>query len=221
MSSSSSSSGKSEGYSVGLSTARFLDQSLFEENSALASPVVHVSSPAAVPSPPKPAPAASRSEDDDVTAYMSQLLKRSGQAPDATGASPVQNPPRAAEASESATVAESAGETEPAEEKPFTAEQYIPKKTAPEREADLLAFRKLANASARGALNSFETKQQKKQCTLSGILAVAGLLGSGPLFLLRTQLGDHWGLGALAALSAAIVFGLRFQQSRKDLKSRK
>jgi hypothetical protein len=221
MSSSSSPSGKSDGFSVGLSTARFLDQSLLDENPAPASPPVPAFQPALAPPPSKPAPVTNRSEEDeDVSAYMSQLLKRSGQAPNEAAPAKSEEPARAQAADVSAQTAESLDETLGIEEKPFTAEQYIPKKTAPEREADLLAFRRLANASARGALNSFETKQQKKECTLSGILAVAGILGSGPLFLFGPQLGDDWRLGALAAVSAAIVFGLRFQQSKSQLKSR-
>ncbi|MFN9248494.1 MAG: hypothetical protein ACK6DS_15635 [Planctomycetota bacterium] len=222
MSSSSSPSGKSGGYTVGLSTARFLDQAMLDEVAPTAVPALR---PAPTP-PPPPAPvppiaatkASERNEsDEEISSYMSQLLKRTGQAP--AGGTPNAPPPAAPVSSHSSAAEPSEGHSESAaeEEAPWTEAQYIPKKLAPEREADLRAFRKLANASARGALNSFEQKKQRKQCKTSGFLAVSSLVAAIPLYLWGGLLGDHWGASALAALVIGGVFGYRFHKSRGGL----
>lgn len=146
---------------------------------------------------------------------MSQLLKRTGQSPQSTASAPLNPPVTEAAEARSEPAAESAESA--AEEIPWTEAQYIPKKLAPEREADLRAFRQLANASARGALNSFQQKKQRKQCTTSGILALCSLVAAIFLFLCGSQLGDHWVLRPVAALAVGGLFGYRFHKSRGGL----
>jgi hypothetical protein len=217
MSSSQSPSGNSGSFSVGLSTARFLDQAMLDDATPAAVPTV---APAAAPAsrsvpttrlspPPAPSTPAERAgSEEEISDYMNQLLKRNGQAKSgsAPAAPAVSNP-----------VPETAPAQPLEEELPWTEAQYIPKKLAPEREADLRAFRQLANASARGALNSFQQKKQRSHCTTSGIVATISLVAAVPLFLHGSQVGDRWYLGALAALVSAGVFGYRFQKSRSSL----
>jgi hypothetical protein len=218
MSSSQSSSGSSGSFSVGLSTARFLDQAILDEVAPTAVPVPRPA-PTLAPSPPAAAPvkAAERSEsDEEISSYMSQLLKRSGQVSLGASAAP-SNSPSAPVKPQAQGVAENSEQPPATEELPWTEAQYIPKKLAPEREADLRAFRQLANASARGALNSFQQKKQRKLCKSSGFLAIGSLAAAVPLYLWGSQFGDQWGLSALTALVVGGVFGFRFYKSRGGL----
>lgn len=209
MSSSQSPSGNSGGYSVGLTTARFLDQSMLNEANPPSPPVAR-------PLPPAPAPPANPADgngsDAEMSSYMSQLLKRNGQA--AQASAPVQS--QRAEKPQGNEAAEQSPANPVVEELPWTEAQYIPKKQAPEREADLRAFRQLANASARGALNSFEQKKQKDLSNLSGILAGVSLLAAVPLYLWGNQFGDQWGVSAVLALLLAGGFGYFFYRSRRQ-----
>lgn len=187
--------------------------------------------PVAMPgSRPTPAPSSSpastavpaktpeRNEsDEEISSYMSQLLKRTGQSPSPTAAVPL-NPPVSQVANTWADQpVDNSSDPLATEEIPWTEAQYIPKKLAPEREADLRAFRQLANASARGALNSFQQKEQRKHCTTSGLVSVCCFVAAVPLFLWGSQFGDQWGLGAVAALAVGGLFGYRYQKSRGRL----
>jgi hypothetical protein len=217
MSSSQSSSGNSGSFSVGLSTARFLDQAMLDEVAPTAVPVPRPAPTLAPPPPAAPVKAAERSEsDEEISSYMSQLLKRSGQVSSGASAAP-SNSPSAPVKLQAKGVAENSEQLPATEELPWTEAQYIPKKLAPEREADLRAFRQLANASARGALNSFQQKKQRKRCKSSGFLAVGSLAAAVPLYLWGSQFGDQWGLSALTALVVGGVFGFRFYKSRGGL----
>lgn len=228
MSSSESSSNQSGTYNVGLSTARFLDQAMLEESAPNVSAPAHPR-PAAPPSPP-PAPApASRSEsDEDVYSYMQQLLQRTGAQPPAPAApkappAPIwetKPAPVAATPSSPASGNQAESNPTPAEAEPWSTENYIPKKQAPEREADLRKFRQLANASARGAVNNFQEKKQRKQNTLSGRLAGGALIAAAPLAWLSSSWGDPWSLAALGSVGLGIAFGIRFNKSRASLPKR-
>lgn len=228
MSSSESSSNTSGSYNVGLSTARFLDQAMLEETAPIVSAPAHPR-PVAPPSPP-PAPApVSRSEsDEDVNSYMQQLLKRTGAqppapaAPKATPAPVWETKPAPVAAPPSSPASDNSAESNPTptEAEPWSTENYIPKKQAPEREADLRAFRQLANASARGAVNNFQEKKQRKQCTLSGLLAGGALIAAAPLLWLSSSWGDPWSLAALGSVGLGIAFGIRFNKSRAILPKR-
>lgn len=229
MSSSESSPNKSGSFSVGLSTARFLDQAMLEESTPVVSAPAQPR-PATPPSPPPaPAPAARSESDEDVNSYMQQLLKRTGVQPPAPAApkappAPVWETKASAAAAAAAVAAASApsdaaSESDPSstEGEPWSTENYIPKKQAPEREADLRAFRQLANASARGAVNNFQERKQRKQCTLSGLLAGGALIAAAPLLWLSSSWGDHWSLAAAGSIVLAIVSGVRFYKSRAVL----
>jgi hypothetical protein len=92
---------------------------------------------------------------------MQQPLQRSNELAPET-------PVPAAAAPQPSVNPKSSGDTEPQSDLPatpeqeledsWTTEQYTPEKTAPEREADLRAFRRFANASARGAAEQLPTK---------------------------------------------------------------
>ncbi|MFM7562962.1 MAG: hypothetical protein ACKO81_08020, partial [Planctomycetota bacterium] len=90
--SSSESPNKPGGYTVGLSTARFLDQAMLDDVAPTV-PVPPASRPSAPASPP-PSPSSARVEsDEDVNSYMQQLLQRSNKlAPAAPVAAPAAAP---------------------------------------------------------------------------------------------------------------------------------
>lgn len=204
--SSSESPNKPGGYTVGLSTARFLDQAMLDD----VAPAVPVP-PAPRPSAPSAAPPSLSStrveSDQDVNSYMQQLLQRSNkltpEPPVATAASAPQTSVNSTPSDEVASASEATDSPEQELEDNWTTEKYMPKKTAPEREADLRAFRQLANASARGALNSFQQREHRKQSRVSGIVAICSFVAAVPLFLLSSQWGDNWTLCSLGALALA------------------
>lgn len=219
--SSSESSHKPGSYTVGLSTARFLDQALLDD----VAPAVPVA-PVTRPNPPAAPPTSTNSNrvesDQDVNSYMQQLLQRSGKLTSATPVAPASatpaasvSPPAAASSSQrdaSPSVDPATAEKTELEEA-WTTEQYMPKKTAPEREADLRAFRQLANASARGALNSFQQNVHRKQSRTSGLVALGSLAATVALFLLSSQWGDNWSLCSLGTLVLAGSSAWHFYKS--------
>lgn len=224
--SSSESPHKPGSYTVGLSTARFLDQALLDD----VAPAVPVA-PVTRPSPPAAPPTSTNSNrvesDQDVNSYMQQLLQRSGKLAPAAPVVPATATPAA-----SVTLPEAASNTESdtspsvdptiseqAEpEEAWTTEQYMPKKTAPEREADLRAFRQLANASARGALNSFQQNVHRKQSRTSGLVALGSLVATVALFLLSSRWGDNWSLCSLGTLVLAGSSAWHFYKSGQSAK---
>jgi len=219
--SSSESPNKPGGYTVDLSTARFLDQAMLDD----AAPVVPVP-PAPRPSAPAAPPPRSSSTrveaDQDVNSYMQQLLQRSNklapEAPAATAASAPQTSVNTTPSAEVESPTEATDTLEQELEDNWTTEKYMPKKTAPEREADLRAFRQLANASARGALNSFQQREHRKQSRVSGIVAVCSFVVAIPLFLLSSQWGDNWTLCSLGAIALAGSSAWHYHKSGQSAK---
>lgn len=222
--SSSESPNKPGGYTVGLSTARFLDQAMLDDVAPVV-PVPPAPRPSA-PAAPPPSPISARVEsDEDVNSYMQQLLQRSNKlAPSAPVAAPASAPQTGVSSTptaeaESASEAPASPETEP--EDNWTTEKYMPKKTAPEREADLRAFRQLANASARGALNSFQQREHSKQSRISGIVAICGLVAAIPLFLVSSQWGDNWSICSLGAIALAGSSAWHYHKSGQSAKQKR
>ena len=219
--SSSESPNKPGGYTVDLSTARFLDQAMLDD----AAPVVSVP-PAprpSAPTAPPPRPSSTRVEaDQDVNSYMQQLLQRSNklspEAPSATAASAPHTSVNPTPSAEVESPAEATPSPEQELEDNWTTEKYMPKKTAPEREADLRAFRQLANASARGALNSFQQREHRKQSRVSGIVAVCSFVVAIPLFLMSSHWGDNWSLCSLGAIALAGSSAWHYHKSVQSAK---
>lgn len=221
--SSSESPNKPGSYTVGLSTARFLDQAMLDDVAPVvpAQPAPRPTAPrATTPATPPTSSNASRAESDqDVNSYMQQLLQRSNKlAPEAPAPT---SPVTTSSVSESGSSEPEAQSDAPATQEQdlgeaWTTEQYMPKKTAPEREADLRAFRQLANASARGALNSFQQKVHRKQSHVSGIVAICSLAVSAPFFLLSNQWGDNWSLCFFGALGLAGSSAWHFYKSGRS-----
>ncbi|MFO0454792.1 MAG: hypothetical protein ACK5Z0_02180 [Planctomycetota bacterium] len=222
--SSSESPNKPGGYTVGLSTARFLDQAMLDD----VAPVVPVppTPRQIVPASPPPSPSSTRVEsDEDVNSYMQQLLQRSNKlAPAAPVAAPTSASQPTVSSTPSADV-ESVGDApasqETGPEDNWSTEEYMPKKTAPEREADLRAFRQLANASARGALNSFQQREHRKQSQVSGIVAICSFATAIPLFLLSSQWGDNWSLCSLGAIALAGSSAWHYYKSGQSAKMKR
>lgn len=219
--SSSESPNKPGGYTVDLSTARFLDQAMLDD----AAPVVSVppATRPSVPAAPPPRPSSTRVEaDQDVNSYMQQLLQRSNklapEAPLATAASAPQTSVNTTPSAEVESPAEATPSPEQELEDNWTTEKYMPKKTAPEREADLRAFRQLANASARGALNSYQQREHRKQSRVSGIVAVCSFVVAIPLFLMSSQWGDNWSLCSLGAIALAGSSAWHYHKSGQSAK---
>lgn len=224
--SSSESPNKPGGYTVGLSTARFLDQAMLDDVAPVV-PVPPAPRPSAPAAPPSN-PSSTRVESDqDVNSYMQQLLQRSNKlAPEAPAAppKPTSTPTSSVDSIPSAGVESPSDATAGPEsevEDNWTTEKYMPKKTAPEREADLRAFRQLANASARGALNSFQQREHRKQSQVSGIVAICGFVAAVPLFLLSSQWGDNWSLCSLGAIALAGSSAWHYYKSGQSAKMKR
>jgi hypothetical protein len=153
---------------------------------------------------------------------MQQLLQRSNklapEAPLATAASAPQTSVNTTPSAEVESPAEATPSPEQELEDNWTTEKYMPKKTAPEREAHLRAFRQLANASARGALNSFQQREHRKQSRVSGIVAVCSFVVAIPLFLLSSQWGDNWTLCSLGAIALAGSSAWHYHKSGQSAK---
>jgi hypothetical protein len=222
--SSSESPNKPGGYTVGLSTARFLDQAMLDDVAPVV-PVPPTPRPIAPASPPPSSSSARVESDEDVNSYMQQLLQRSNKlAPAAPVAAAVPAPQPSVSSTataevESACNAPASPETE--HEDNWTTEKYMPKKTAPEREADLRAFRQLANASARGALNSFQQSEHRKQSQVSGIVAICSFVAAIPLFLVSSQWGDNWSLCSLGAIALAGSSAWHYHKSGQSAKQKR
>lgn len=211
----------SGGYTVGLSTARFLDASLLDESSPVpvnpvpvpqskASGAVPPATPAAI-APPATHPAADN--DSSVADYMSQLMQRvkgGSSQPSAKSAVSNQNttPPKE--------------NVEPAlpnlNDVPLTSEEYVPKKQAPERKADMSSLRKLANDSTRVAITSFAERQYQTRRKINFAGIASPLLSAVPMFVMSQGFGDLWSLCGVAAAGASGFFGYRLYQLQRNWK---
>jgi hypothetical protein len=156
---------------------------------------------------------------------MQQLLQRSNKlASEAPTPAPASAPQPSVSSTPSAEVESASDATASAELEPednWTTEKYMPKKTAPEREADLRAFRQLANASARGALNSFQQREHSKQSRVSGIVAICSFVAAVPLFLLSSQWGDNWSLCFFGAIALAGSSAWHYHKSGQSAKMKR
>lgn len=222
--SSSESPNKPGGYTVGLSTARFLDQAMLDDVAPVV-PVPPTPRPIAPASLP-PSPSSTQVEsDEDVNSYMKQLLQRSNKlAPAALVSGPASAPQPNVSTTPSAeveSVSDAPALQETGPEDNWTTEEYMPKKTAPEREADVRAFRQLANASARGALRSFQQRELRKQSQVSGIVTICSFAAAIPLFLLSGHWGDNWSLCCLGAIGLAGSSAWHYYKSGQSLKMKR
>jgi len=154
-----------------------------------------------VAGPIRPTPSHS-SEDESIESYMERLMLR------VRGSSPVAQSswkPATSALADSAprTTPEATADSTPAapgEEKP--ANDYSPRRTAPELTSDLSAMRELANTAARTAIDSHVRKRKGRQAT-------GKLFGASATLVLSTVLGYWaWQLQSFDAGAAASIGGV-------------
>lgn len=150
-------------------------------------------------------------EDLDVQEYMNRLLKRSASS---QPTSVSQNPPVAVAAAQPAPVVV---------EKPtqaMTLEEFIPKTVAPEKKANLNAFRELANHSNRAAIAT-SVKQRHRANKLTYLALAIAILGFGVLFMfMSAKLFDVSMLAGFASLAIALVPMFKFVGLSRATKSK-
>ena len=195
------------GFTVGLSTARFLDaNSLDEPCTPLVSerPV----SPASMPVADSAAqPVVDKQESDScVTDYMSQLMDRIR-----GGVSPAKTSVVAATKAMPLSAESTVGQPtvlkpqDAVMEAPLTQEEFIPRKQAPEKLTDMNSLRKIANDSTRNAISSYAAKQKKSLNSSSLVCVGVSLAASVALCLLSQKLGDIVSIGAIGAVAFAVI----------------
>lgn len=173
--------------------------------------------PVAAPHPPRtpapqPKPPAARTsaahhddhEDDHdaaVQAYMAKLLNRDGAVPVVASASNSQKPEASAAAPRSAAVER----TERKQEPTIQSLREYTRVAAPEKQADLNAFREVANQSAEAALGSF--RRRKAVFAVAETLFMAVSAGIGANFII---LYDPFGptLSIYASLACALLMAV-------------
>lgn len=156
---------------------------------------------------PSSGSAAAVSGDDDIDAYMAELMRRLGKSPHAVPRQQASEPqPKRQEPKESARqqeqmAAAEAGDEPDAERRPLSA--LAPRAIAPENQQDIGAMRELANQSTRSALDQHAWRSlwqtARSRLTTTATMAIVGL---GLLWLhffwIPSQLALYGGLAALA-----------------------
>ncbi len=152
----------------------------------------------------KAAPAASG--DDDIDAYMAELMRRLGKSPPSAARQQAPEPQPKRQMSkepvpqDEQTTAADAGDEPEAERRPLSA--LAPRAIAPEKQVDIGAMRELANQSTRSALDqhAWRSLWQTARSRLSTTATMA-IVGLGLLWLhfawIPSQLALYGGLAAL------------------------
>lgn len=150
------------------------------------------------------APAASG--DDDIDAYMAELMRRLGKSPpsavrqQAPESQPKRQTPKEPAPQQEQTTAADAGDEPEAERRPLSS--LAPRAIAPEKQLDIGAMRELANQSTRSALDqhAWRSLWQTARSRLSTTATMA-IVGLGLLWLhfawIPSQLALYGGLAAL------------------------
>jgi hypothetical protein len=164
------------------------------------------------PVAPEPAPrpieaptARSNHEDESVDDYMSKLFNRlRGTEPERTA--PPKPAPAATEQTDAPVIQNE--QTAVVSEPPLKADEFLPKKQAPERNANMNVLRQLANESTRMAVTQFEVTQQKSMSS-TRIACFGGATGFALVFFaLSKQLGDLTSLAGLGSAAVAVGVGV-------------
>jgi hypothetical protein len=152
---------------------------------------------------PQPVSSFEGDGDGDVNSYMNQLLQRLGTSRQKSQPTP------SAELPQAVTVRSTAEEVAKVNTKPkpsndvLSAEEFVPKQVAPERNSNLAAMRDIANQSTRAAVETSKVQRTKAKITaLLGGLAI-GISGAAFLYSLCHKIGDIFFLGAIASLLAS------------------
>jgi hypothetical protein len=160
---------------------------------------------------PPPTHTSDSESDVGISDYMSQLFSR------LRGGEPVSVAPVSTAAVKTQAKNDPIEPTK-IEETPtlLTAEEYVPQKSAPERQKDMNAMRRLANESTRAALKTFNVQKQRAMANarIGGIIGLVGF--SAAMFLLSQELGDSISLlGVLSLLVAAGIGSWHFTVLKK------
>jgi hypothetical protein len=157
---------------------------------------------------PKAPPAPLAEEEDSIEAYMQRLLQRvSG---DSDQPSRYVPPPSTTPSDQPAAAPEEVEEpVAVVAETPFDPTTYVPRSTAPELSANLAAMRKLANTSARSAIDSSSKRRQAKHASGKIYLSLGAVATAVALWWLslRTHSAVSY-YAALTAGAAAFIWGL-------------
>ncbi len=157
--------------------------------------------------------------DVSVEEYMSKLLSRLDGDPEKS----TQDAPAASPSPVSNSVADilQPRAKESAEVKPLTPAEYVPRQSAPEKQADFGALREIANATTREAVSLSDSK--KKRSALSNyLMAAIGLAIAGLGLFLFTESGlNMQSMLSVALLGAGGYCGFKYYQltKQKELKS--
>jgi hypothetical protein len=153
-------------------------------------------------------------DDDDsvsVQSYMSSLLQRlRGQQPTET----VPPPPPIEQPQVSQTPTEPPQEPQHKQLPGFLApEDYIPKRTAPERNSNMAAMRDLANQSTATALLDSAQRRRQARAMAEIFLTAGGITGAIMLRPLIDHVGDLASLTAIALLIGSLICAIDYSRS--------
>ena len=161
----------------------------------------------------EPVAAPAEEESDDVQSYMNSLLQRlngGSSKPDAEAAAS----PTAA-TNDSEQTASPIEETVPQPEvEPLRADEFVPKRVAPEVNSNMAAMRELANAATKSALVTSMNKKTQSTRTWQLTSAVCGLLGSIFFGLLSHSFGDIFSIAAMVCVVTSLGTGGLFVHTK-------
>ncbi len=196
-----------------------------DSNLASAEFLSHLGEPTAARpvAPPVPAPAQQpiealavrthHHEDESVDDYMSKLFNRlrgtepERHTPAKVAVAPVEHPEIAATPSE---------QPEATLEAPLKADEFLPKKQAPERQANMNVLRQLANESTRMAVTQFEVTQQKSMSS-TRIACFGAATGFALVFFaLSKHMGDLTSIAGMGSAALAAGVGIWHLVSMRD-----
>ncbi len=167
------------------------------------------------PKPESIAEPPAEEEGGDVQDYMNQLFQRlrgpaAGAAASAKANSSTtsKTPEKPTDVAKPGSAIEKVNVHKPVEL--LSADEFKPKKIAPERDSNLDAMRELANQNARNAVKLSRSKRQGATRTAQLVIAAGGILGSVVLFFLSAQIGDAFFCGGVGSALAGLVAGGRY-----------
>ncbi|MEX1040281.1 MAG: hypothetical protein WDZ51_06615 [Pirellulaceae bacterium] len=144
--------------------------------------------------------------------YVANLLKRTGHSTPGSHAAPLEPPKQPAPAKR----------VEPEFTEKLTQEQYRPKATAPERNADISQLREVANATAKAAIGSHSLNRWQRQLrnkVLSAGLALAAGCSLMSLIFMTEGADLPASLAAAIGLGMAAVWGVQAVLAYRQLQT--
>ena len=171
------------------------------------------------PAQPSPEPVEAPSSDepsDDMEYYMNQLFQRlRGPAAGATAAAATtSSKPKNSSATDSTqTQKQDVQKTVSSVHQPInllSADEFKPKKVAPERESNIDAMRELANQNSRSAVELSRAKRHQATRMAQLVITAGGAIASCVLFFMSSALGDAFFYGGVGAALASLIAGGRY-----------